>query len=111
MGRSLPVVGGTVSETYSALVSSLTLIKNTVGIFGIITVTVTVLPTLIDLLMWILALEISISVSESFGTSKAMGMLNVLKDTLVLLVATIVIVATIFIVSVGVVIAVKGGGV
>ena len=111
VGRSLPVVGGTVSETYSALVSSLTLIKNTVGIFGIITVIVTVLPTLIDLLMWILALEISISVSESFGTSKAMGMLNVLKDTLVLLVATIVIVATIFIVSVGVVIAVKGGGV
>ncbi len=111
VGRSLPVVGGTVSETYSALISSLTLIKNTVGIFGIITVIVTVLPTLIDLLMWILALEISISVSESFGTSKAMGMLNVLKDTLVLLVATVVIVATIFIVSVGVVIAVKGGGI
>lgn len=111
VGRSLPVVGGTVSETYSALISSLALIKNTVGIFGIITVIVTVLPTLIDLLMWILTLEIAISVSESFGTSKAMGMLNVLKDTLVLLVATVVIVATIFIVSVGVVIAVKGGGV
>lgn len=111
VGRSLPVVGGTVSETYSALVSSLTLIKNTVGIFGIITVIVTVLPTLIDLLMWILTLEISISVSESFGTGKALGMLNVLKDTLVLLVATVIIVATIFIVSVGVVIAVKGGAV
>lgn len=111
VGRSLPVVGGTVSETYSALVSSLTLIKNTVGIFGIITVIVTVLPTLIDLLMWILTLEISISVSESFGTGQALGMLNVLKDTLVLLVATVVIVATIFIVSVGVVIAVKGGAV
>lgn len=111
VGRSLPVVGGTVSETYSALVSSLTLIKNTVGIFGIITVIVTVLPTLVDLLMWILTLEISISVSESFGTGKASGMLNVLKDTLVLLVATVVIVATIFIVSVGVVIAVKGGAV
>lgn len=109
VGRSLPVVGGTVSETYSALISSLTLIKNTVGIFGIITVIVTVLPTLIDLLMWILTLEISISVSEAFGTGKALGMLNVLKDTLVLLVATVVIVATIFIVSVGVVIAVKGG--
>lgn len=109
VGRSLPVVGGTVSETYSALVSSLTLIKNTVGIFGIITVIVTVLPTLIDLLMWLLALELCISISESFGTSKAMGMLSVLKDTLILLLATIVIVSTIFIVSVGVVIAVKGG--
>lgn len=109
VGRSLPVVGGTVSETYSALISSLALIKNTVGIFGIITVIVTVLPVLLELLMWILALEITLSVSESFGTSKALGMLNVLKDTLVLLVATVVIVATIFIVSVGVVITVKGG--
>lgn len=108
VGRSLPVVGGTVSETYSALVSSLGLIKNTVGVFGIITVIVTVLPTLINLLVWILVLEISLSISETFGTSKAMGMLNVLKDTLVLLVATIVIVATIFIVSVGVVIVTYG---
>lgn len=111
VGRSLPVVGGTVSETYSALVSSLALIKNTVGVFGIITVVVTVLPVLIELLMWLLVLEIMISVSESFGTSKALGMLNVFKDTLVLLVATVIIVATIFIVSVGVVIVVKGGGV
>lgn len=111
VGRSLPVVGGTVSETYSALISGLKLIKNTVGVFGIITVIVTVLPTLIDLVMWIAALGISVSVSEAFGTSKAIGMLSVLKDTLVLLVATVVIVSAIFIVSVGVVIAVKGGGV
>ncbi len=109
VGRSLPVVGGTVSETYSALVSSLSLIKNTVGMFGIITVIVTVLPTLIELLMWILALDISVTISESFGTNKTLGMLTVLKDTLILLVATVIIIAAIFIVSVGVVIAVKGG--
>ncbi len=107
VGRSLPVVGGTVSETYSALVSSLGLIKNTVGVFGIITVTVTVLPILLELIMWILALDITISASDAFGTSKALGMFGVLKDTLVLLVATVVIVATIFIVSVGVVIAAR----
>ena len=108
VGRSLPVVGGTVSETYSALISSLSIIKNTVGIFGIITVIVTVLPTLAELLAWILALDIGIILCNSFGVGKSAPMLSVLKDTLVLLVATIVIVAAIFIVSVGVVIAVKG---
>ena len=111
VGRSLPVVGGTVSETYSALVSSLSLIKNTVGIFGIITVIVTVLPTLVQLIVWVLCLEITISLSESFGTQKTIGMLNVFKDTMVLLIATLSIVTAIFIVSVGVVIAVKGGAV
>lgn len=111
VGRSLPVVGGTVSETYSALISSLSIIKNTVGIFGIITVIVTVLPTLAELLAWILAVDIAIILCNSFGVSKGNAMLSVLKDTLILLVATIVIVAAIFIVSVGVVIAVKGGAV
>lgn len=109
VGRSLPVVGGTVSETYSALISSLSLIKNTVGIFGIITVVITVLPTLIQLILWVLCLEITISISESFGTQKAIGMLNVLKDTMILLIATLSIVTAIFIVSVGVVIYAKGG--
>ncbi len=111
VGRSLPVVGGTVSETYSALISSLSIIKNTVGIFGIITVIVTVLPTLAELLSWILAIDIAIILCNSFGVGKGNPMLSVLKDTLVLLVATIVIVSAIFIVSVGVVIAVKGGAV
>ena len=111
VGRSLPVVGGTVSETYSALISSLSIIKNTVGIFGIITVIVTVLPTLAELLAWILVLDIAIILCNSFGVDKGNPMLSVLKDTLILLVATIVIVAAIFIVSVGVVIAVKGGAV
>ncbi len=109
VGRSLPVVGGTVSETYSALISSLGIIKNTVGVFGIITVIVTVLPTLMELLAWILVLDISGMLCNSFGVSKGSPMLTVLKDTLILLVATIVIVTAIFIVSVGVVIAVRGG--
>lgn len=109
VGRSLPVVGGTVSETYSALVSSLGIIKNTVGIFGIITVIVTVLPTLAELLSWILAVNIAIILCDTFGIGRGNAMLTVLKDTLILLVATIVIVTAIFIVSVGVVIAVKGG--
>ena len=65
VGRSLPVVGGTVSETYSALISSLGIIKNTVGVFGIITVIVTVLPTLMELLAWILVLDISVMLCNS----------------------------------------------
>lgn len=111
VGRSLPVVGGTVSETYSALISSLSLIKSTVGAFGIITVVVIVLPTLIRLMMWILAIEISLSLFSVFGAEASTGLFTVIKDALVLLAATIIIVTTIFIVSVGVVIAVKDGGI
>ena len=111
VGNSLPVVGGAVSETYSTLITSLNLIKNTVGVFGIITVVVTVLPTLLRLVMWIITLDTVSALSDISGAGATVKLLGILKDALVLLVATITIVSTVFIVSVGVVIAIKGGGV
>lgn len=111
VGRSLPVVGGTVSETYSALISSLSLIKSTVGVFGIITVIVMVMPTLIRLIMWSLSIEIAMSLFEVAGLESSKGLFTTVKDSLILLIATITMATTIFIVSVGVVISVKGGAV
>ncbi len=108
VGRTVPVVGGAVSDTYSALVSSLSLIKSTVGIFGIVTVALTVIPSLLELMGWVLALSFVISISELLGENSCVGMLNVFKDALTLLGATTVFSAVIFIVSVGVVIFVKG---
>ncbi len=108
VGRALPVVGGAVSETYSALVSSLSLIKNTVGIFGIVTVVLTVLPTLLEIVSWVIVLTIVSEISSFLEADRAGGILTVLKDALTLLGATIVFAAVIFVVSVGVVIFIKG---
>jgi stage III sporulation protein AE len=108
VGKTLPIVGGAVSESYYALISSLSLIRNTVGVFGIVTVVVTVLPTLLQIGGWIIALMLAINIAELSGVEKASGMLSVLKDSLVLLGATIIFSAVIFVVSVGVVIFIKG---
>ncbi len=108
VGRTLPIVGGAVSETYSALVSSLSLIKNTVGIFGIVTVVLTVLPSLLEILSWVLVLSVVSEISGFLNAEHTGGLLNVLKDALTLLGATVIFCAVIFVVSVGVVIFVKG---
>ncbi len=108
VGRTVPVVGGAVSDTYSALVSSLSLIKSTVGVFGIVTVVLTVLPSLLELMGWIFALNLVVSVSQLLGSENCVGMFNIFKDVLTLLCATTVFSAVIFVVSVGVVIFVKG---
>lgn len=108
VGRTVPVVGGAVSDTYSALVSSLSLIKSTVGIFGIVTVVLTVFPSLLELLGWVFALSVVISISDLLGSNDCLGMFNIFKDALTLLGATTVFSAVIFIVSVGVVIFVRG---
>ncbi len=108
VGRTLPIVGGAVSETYSALVSSLSLIRNTVGVFGIITVLVTVLPVLLQIFGWMISMIITINIGQVLGVEKSTGMFDVLKDTLILLGATIIFSSVIFVVSVGVVIFIKG---
>lgn len=108
VGRTVPIVGGAVSDTYYALVSSLSLIKSTVGIFGIVTVVLTVFPSLLELVGWIFALSVVILISELLGAKECVGMFEVFKDALTLLSATTVFSAVIFIVSVGVVIFVRG---
>ncbi len=107
VGRSLPIVGGAVSETYSSLAGSLSILKNTVGVFGIISVAVIVLPNILSLAGWLCAFEIIIIFSSVFENSGIVKMLNVFKDVTVLLIATVAITATIMIVSVGIVIAIK----
>ncbi len=107
VGRSLPVVGGAVSETYSSLVGSLSLLKNTVGVFGIISVVIIVLPCGLSLIGWFAAFEVLITFCSMFGNTGISKMLCIFKDVTVLLIATVSITATIMVVSVGVVIAMK----
>jgi stage III sporulation protein AE len=109
IGQSLPVVGGAVSETYSSLIASLGLIKNTVGIFGIMTVVMFVLPVLIDLFLWSLCFEVISLFSQSFATENGLRIVNVFKNVVTLLSATVIILSTIFIVCIGVCIAARTG--
>ncbi len=109
IGQSLPVVGGAVSETYSSLITSLGLIKNTVGGFGILTIFLFVLPVLIDLFLWSICFEVISLFSQSFATENGMEIINVFKNIITLLSATIIILATIFVVCIGVCIAARSG--
>ena len=68
----------------------------------------TVFPSLLELIGWVFALSVIVSISELLGSTDCVGMLNIFKDALTLLGATTVFSAVIFIVSVGVVIFVKG---
>ena len=55
-----------------------------------------------------MVLEIIITASTFLDAKNVFGMLNVLKDSLILLMATVVFSGVIFVVTVGVVIFVKG---
>ncbi len=109
VGKSVPVVGSTLSESYSSVMAGLSLIKSTVGVFGIISVALTVLPTVLSLLCWMLSLNFVIAGAEAFSLKSVKGVLCVFKDVLSLLFSTVLFVSVVFIISAGVLITVKGG--
>ena len=107
VGRGVPVVGGVVSESYTAFVAGVKLIKNTVGVFGIAAVALTVLPVLMSLGAWSLSFYACISVCEAFGCRSMASVLSVLRDTFTVSVAVTVFGVLVFTVGVGVTL--KGG--
>lgn len=107
VGKSVPVVGGVVSESYTAFIAGVKLIKNSVGVFGIAAVALTVLPVLITLGAWSLSFYASISVCEAFGCRGISSVFSILRDAFTVSIAVIVFGVLLFTVGVGVTL--KGG--
>ncbi len=107
VGKSVPVVGGVVSESYTSFVAGIKLIKNSVGVFGIAAVALTVLPVLITLGAWSLSFYASISVCEAFGCRGISSVFSILRDAFTVSIAVIVFGVLVFTVGVGVTL--KGG--
>jgi hypothetical protein len=63
----IPVVGSTVGDTLRTLAASVKLLRSTVGIAGILTLALLLLPFLIELLLTRLALNSAASFGEMLG--------------------------------------------
>lgn len=110
IGKSVPVVGGAVSESYAFVTAGLSLVKNTVGVFGIISIAITVLPTLLSLICWKLSLFLCESFAEMFSPGAAKNVFSVFRDVVTLLMSTVIFIAAVFVVSAGTLLVVTGGG-
>lgn len=62
---SVPVVGGAVSDAYLTIKSGMTLLRNSVGAFGIIAMAYIYLPMIIRTVLWNLVLEIGLMICEA----------------------------------------------
>lgn len=66
-GNMIPVVGSTVGDTLRTLAASVKLLRSTVGIAGILTLALLLLPFLIELLLTRLALNSAAAFGEMLG--------------------------------------------
>lgn len=108
VGSAVPIVGGALSEGVTSVLASATLIKSTVGVFGILVIVCTTLPAVIQLLLWYIALSFAGAVSESLGQTRIKNLLQSIAGVLSVTNAFVIFTAYIFIISTGVILQFRG---
>lgn len=106
----VPVVGGALSEAYSAVTAGLSLLRSSVGIYGIIAVAAMCLPSIITLALWLLSLRVACVISELLGNFQCAEILKNISFMFSMLNVILIFSAAVFIISSGTVAAIKAGG-
>lgn len=106
----VPVVGGALSEAYSAFAGSLSLLRGAVGIYGIVAVGAICLPVIINLALWSLAMRAAYTVSDLLGNGQCSEILKNVSYMFSMLNTVLIFSAAVFIISSGIVTAMKNGG-
>lgn len=105
----VPIVGGALSDAYSSIIGSVSLLKSTVGVFGVIAVVMIDLPVVLQLTARIILLKLLGVLSSSMGDDTTGEVLDTLSSALTVINAAVIFTAALFIISTGIVISVKAG--
>lgn len=105
IGTCVPVVGTALSGAVNTVASSLSLLKSSVGIFGVAALVVMVIPVLAELLLWRLVLNLSSAVCTLFSIDETSKLFKAVDGMLAFLVGALLLVQATFIISLSVTIA------
>ena len=86
----VPILGGYVSDGFDLVTASLVLVKNAVGVTGVVVLLAVVLFPLLQLAAYILMLRLAAAVTEPMGASRTSSVLAALADNSRLLVTALV---------------------
>ncbi|MBQ3004959.1 MAG: hypothetical protein IJD88_03420 [Clostridia bacterium] len=105
----IPVVGGAISEGYSSILGSLSLLKGVVGTFGICAVALINIPIITELLIWSLVLRLSSAVAGTVKLNSLTDMFKIIADVTTFINVVVILNCAVLIVSTGLLFVLKGG--
>lgn len=108
VGSTVPIVGSALGDGLTSVLGSISLIKSTVGIFGILVIALINMPVILDLLLWYLAISFAAAVSGTLGLTSVQKMLNGIASTVSLVNVLVIFTAFLFIVSTGIILQFRG---
>lgn len=103
-GTFIPVVGGTVSEAISSVLSSFLIMKSTLGVFIIIVILLINLPVMIELLVWYFFLSLCSIVSSLLKSDSITDVFDSLSSTISLLNIVLFFITFVLVISTGIII-------
>ena len=106
---AVPIVGGAVSDALQTVKSSMTLLKSTTGSFGMIASVTVMLPVVLSVFLFRIALMVSSAVSDSFGTSRLTVLLKSGERVLAIVIALLICFWLLAVVSTAIMLAISGG--
>ncbi len=103
IGNAVPVVGNVVAESLNTVRGSFKLLSSSVAVYGIVAIVITVLPIVIELIIWRIVMLISHTVAEMLCQPNTAIMLKTVDQTFAFVLGITILIVVMFILSVGIV--------
>lgn len=106
----VPVVGGALGEAYSSITGSISLLKNTVGAYGLAALFFISVPVAVQLMLWAAAMRISCAFAELLGCPAQAEMLKNTGYVFTMTNTLLILCTAVLMISAGTVLVIKNGG-
>ena len=99
----IPVMGGYLSDGMDLILSSTLLIKNSVGLVGVLMIITTILSPLLEIVIFSLMLKLISAVLQPLGNSKTSNFLSATSKSVTMLSSAIIAIGFMYLISIGLV--------
>lgn len=110
IGSSVPVAGGVLSEALGTVTASMSLLRSSVGIYGVAACAALLLPYIAELLLWRAALLVTCALAEIFSSPRIGSLLKTIDAVLSVLLGILLMVGAMFIISLATVVSFAKSG-
>ncbi len=106
----IPVVGGAIGEALSSVTGSLSLLKNTVGIYAVVSLFLMTVPVIVSLALWVISMRAACAVSDLLDCRVSSEILKNIAFLFSMLNTILILCLTVFVITAGMIVIIKTGG-
>ena len=108
VGSAVPIIGSALGDAYTSVLGSIGLIKNTIGVFGILIIALVTVPAILDLFLWYIGVSFCAAAAGALGQPQIKRLLDGVASTVPLVNTLVIFTAFLWIISTGIILQFRG---